>query len=157
FLKESNGSMKKLAAAYGLLGQLYLNQNDLENAIVSFTKSMEYGLTVGSLKPVANGYTNLAISEFFLENYDQSEQYFQLALAYRIKDNDQFYIAEGYYNLGDFYMGIQMLDSALVKYEKSIEVGQSIGNYIIQKDALLQVSGVYEAMDKKDLQIQALK
>src|SRR5690554_2440607 len=45
FLKESNGSMKKLAAAYGLLGQLYLNQNDLENAIVSFTKSMEYGLT----------------------------------------------------------------------------------------------------------------
>ncbi|HLW29419.1 MAG TPA: tetratricopeptide repeat protein [Brumimicrobium sp.] len=157
FLKKDEGQIRMLAAAYGLLGQIYLNQSNHKKAIENFTRSMEFGLTVGSMKTVANGYTNLAIVEFFSENYDRSEQYFHLALAYRIKDNDKFYIAEGYYNLGDFYSGIDKMDSAIVNYEKSLEVGKDFNNLQAQKDALLQLSAVYEKMGDKAQQIQILK
>ncbi|HZH86477.1 MAG TPA: tetratricopeptide repeat protein [Brumimicrobium sp.] len=157
FLKKNDGSIRMLAAAYGLLGQLYLNQKDYVNAIENFTRSMEYGLTVGSMKTVANGYTNLAIVEFFSENYDRSEQYFQLALAYRLKDNDKYYIAESYYNLGDFYSGVNKMDSALINYQRSVDVGESFNNHIVQKDALLQISGIYETTSKPHLQIEVLK
>src|SRR5690554_7066259 len=106
----------KSANAYGLLGQLYLDQQNYPKAIESYTHSMEVGLTVGNMKTVANGYTNMAIVEFYTENYDRSERYFRLALSYRIKDNNLFYISEGYYNLGDYFYGIGKLDSALTNY-----------------------------------------
>jgi tetratricopeptide (TPR) repeat protein len=158
FLKESGASsIRRLAAAHGLMGQLYLDQAMYAEAIEEYTRSMEYGLTVGSMKTVANGYTNLAIVEFFSENYDRSEQYFRLALAYRIKDNDKFYIAEGYYNLGDFYSGTGKMDSAIVNYQKSLEQGKEFNNLHAQKDALVQISGVYESQNKQGKQIEILK
>jgi tetratricopeptide (TPR) repeat protein len=146
-----------LAAAHGLMGQLYLDQGKYAEAIEEYTRSMEYGLTVGSMKTVANGYTNLAIVEFFSENYDRSEQYFRLALAYRIKDSDKFYIAEGYYNLGDFYSGVEKMDSAIFNYQKSYEVGKDFNNLYTQKDALMQMSGIYETINNQGKQIETLR
>ncbi|WP_165779218.1 tetratricopeptide repeat protein [Brumimicrobium salinarum] len=157
YLKREKGMTRKLASAFALMGQLYLNQQEYDKALVNFTTSMEHSLTVGVLKTVANGYTNLAIVEFYSENYERSEQYFQLALSYRIKDNDKYYIAEGYYNLGDYYMGVNLMDSALINYQRSLKVGEEFGNLVVQKDALLQISNVYETLGNTDLQIATLK
>ena len=157
FLKNENTSITMLAAAYGLLGQMFLDQGMHDEAIENFSRSMEFGLTSGSLKTVAHGYTNLAIAEYFSENYDRSEQYFQLALAYRVKDNNQFYIAEGYYNLGDFYVGRERLDSALINYQRSFEFAQLSNNFTTQKDALVQIEGVYETLNQHTKQIEVLK
>ena len=157
FLKNEETSITMLAAAYGLLGQMFLDQGMHDEAIENFSRSMEFGLTSGSLKTVAHGYTNLAIAEYFSENYDRSEQYFQLALAYRVKDNNQFYIAEGYYNLGDFYVGRERLDSALINYQRSFEFAQLSNNFTTQKDALVQIEGVYETLNQHTKQIEVLK
>lgn len=157
FQKNEEKSIKMMAAAYGLLGQLYLDQKMYAKAIENFTRSMEFGLTVGSLKTVANGYTNLAIVEYYTENYERSEQYFQLALAYRVKDGKNHYIAEGYYNLGDFYVGRNRLDSALVNYKKSFEFAELSHNLSTQKDALLQIEGVYETLKQESKQVEVLK
>lgn len=153
----AEGSMRKLAAAYGLMGQLYVDQHEHKAAIDYFTRSMESGLTAGSMPSVANGYTNLAIAEYLSGELQKSEQYFQLALAYRQKAENKYYIAEGYYNLGDFYYGTGNLDSAIVNYSNSIQIAEESGNLQGQKDALVELSSVYGTLNLKDEQIEALK
>ncbi|HLV41807.1 MAG TPA: hypothetical protein VKY37_05985 [Brumimicrobium sp.] len=157
FLKNKGVGVKMLAAAYGLLGQMYLDQKIYDKAINHFTQSMEYGLTVGNMKAVANGYTNLGIVEYYTENIERSGQYFHLALAYRIKDNDLFYISEGHYNLGDYYYGIGVLDSAIVSYKRSAEVAKTAKNLRTQKEALMQLSGIYDQQNNQIEQIALLK
>lgn len=147
----------KSANAYGLLGQLYLDQQNYPKAIESYTHSMEVGLTVGNMKTVANGYTNMAIVEFYTENYDRSEQYFRLALSYRIKDNNLFYISEGYYNLGDYFYGIGKLDSALTNYQLSVDVAKEGNNLLFQKDGLVQISSIYDSLKKHEEHVLVLK
>ncbi len=153
----TEGSMRKLAAAYGLMGQLYVDQHEHKTAIDYFTRSMESGLTAGSMPSVANGYTNLAIAEYLSGELQKSEQYFQLALAYRQKAGNKYYIAEGYYNLGDFYFGTGNLDSAIVNYSNSIQIAEESGNLQGQKDALVELSSVYGTLKLKDKQIETLK
>lgn len=151
------GDMKNLSSAYGLMGQLYLNQEKYTEAIKNFTRSMESGLAAGSMRAVANGYTNLAIAEFFSGEKDKSEQYFQLALAYRKKEANNYYIAEGYYNLGDFYYGTERLDSAIVNYSNSLRYAEDSKNLTGQKDALSQLSLIYDSLNQVQDQIVILK
>ncbi len=157
FQKDNNGNLRLLATAYGILGELHLNQEDYENAINDFNNSMEYGLMVGNMKTVANGYTNLGIVEYLSNNINRSEQYFRLALTYRLQDRDKYSIAEGYYNLGDFYSGIDKNDSAIVNYQKSASVAESTMNLRLQIDALSQLSTVYNYLGNKDREIETLK
>lgn len=157
FYKKTNGSLRSLAAAYGLMGQLHLERKDYDKAINDYNNSMEYGLTVGSMKTVANCYTNLGIVEYLSNNNERSEQYFRLALAYRLKDDNKFFIAEGYYNLGDFYSGLEENDSAIANYKKSAEVAKSVNNLRTQMDALSQLSVVYNSLGKKNQEIEVLK
>jgi tetratricopeptide (TPR) repeat protein len=152
----ANGAMRRLAAAYGLMGQLYLNQNDNKLAIDFFTRSMESGLTAGNMTAVANGYTNLAIAEYLSGEMQKSEQYFQLALAYRQKAGDKYFIVEGYYNLGDFYYAAAKFDSAIVNYAYSLKIAEEANNLKGQKEALMQLSYVYDTLDQKNNQIAVL-
>lgn len=152
-----DGEMRKLAAAYGLMGQLYLDQNNSKEAILYFTRSMETGLAATSMIAVANGYTNLAIAEYFSGNFTKSEQYFQLALAYRVKEGNKYYIAEGYYNLGDFYYGTGKMDSALINYSQSLKAAKESDNLIGQRDALMELSYVYDTLNQPAEQIRILR
>lgn len=152
-----DAAMKRLAAAYGLKGQLYLDQGKNEKAIEYFTQSMETGLTAGNMTSVANGYTNLAIAEYLSNDFQKSEQYFQLALAYRIKGKDKYYIAEGYYNLGDFYYRTSNLDSAILNYKNSLKIAEESNNLNGKEDALEQLNLIYDTLNQYGNQIATLK
>ncbi|WP_107039301.1 tetratricopeptide repeat protein [Brumimicrobium mesophilum] len=146
----------KLTSAFGLMGQLYLAQNDIDSSRNYFTKSMETGMAANDLRAISNGYTNLAIAEYISENTVKSEQYFRVALNYRIKEGNKYYVAEGYYNLGDFYFGIGELDSAIVNHSISLKIAEESNNLIGQKDALTEIAILHDSLNNLEDQISAL-
>lgn len=145
-LNKKNSKVRNLGTAYGVYGQYYLNQNKFEEAIVELERSMEFNLSTGNNELIGNGYTNLAIAAYFQEEYDRAKDYFDLALTYRKKGGNDFYVAESHFNIGDFYFGINELDSAEAAYNRSLEVARKSENLVGEKDALMQMSILYDSL-----------
>ena len=156
-LNNEKSDIRNLGTAYGLYGQFYLNQNKFDEAIKQLEQSMEYNLTTGNNQLIGNGYTNLAIASYFKSDFDRARDYFGLALAYRKKSGSAFYIAESYFNKGDFFFGTNQLDSAEVAYEKSLEVARESNNLIGVKDALMQMSVLYDSLGFYEKESQVLR
>jgi tetratricopeptide (TPR) repeat protein len=154
---NSNSNIRNVGTGYGIYGQLYINQNMLDEATEYLERSMEFNLSTGNSKLIGNGYTNIAIASFIKEDYKISEEYFKLALSYRIESEDHFFIAESYFNLGDFYFETNELDSALFFYNESFDIAYEHDNKMGMVDALEQISKVYEKQEKFKLQAKSLK
>lgn len=157
FQTSPKGEIRDLASGYGLLGELHLSQGNYKEANDNFIRSMEYGLTIGGLSTIANAYTNLGIAEFYAENLKRSGEYFKLALGVRIEDGNPLYIAEAYYNLGDYFIGLMKRDSALANYQRCVEIGDEFGVLGVKKDALEQMASVHEELGNKNEHIAILK
>lgn len=144
---------RQIASAYGLLGQISMNDNDLPQAIEHYERSLEYNLVDGSNLMIANGYTNMAIAAFYKEEFDKSEQYFLLALNYREKTGNHFFISESEHNLGSFYQAIGDSKKAIEHFEKALEIGEEGGIKSAISDAYEGLAEVYEA--KEDFKQEA--
>lgn len=154
---EKVSHIRNLGTAYGVYGQLYLNQNKFDEAIDKLERSMEYNLATGNNELIGNGYTNMAIAAYFQEDYVKAKSYFELALAYREKEGKPYYIAESYYNLGDFFFGINELDSAQIAYQNSLEIARNSANLVGEKDALMQLSVLYDSIDQPENEVEMLR
>ncbi|MDX1652702.1 MAG: tetratricopeptide repeat protein [Brumimicrobium sp.] len=150
-------NFRNVGTGYGLMSQLYLDQEKFDEATEFLERSMEYNLSTGNPKLIANGYTNVAIAHYIKEDYERAEKNFHLALAYRKKAGDPFFIAESYYNLGDFYLGQEQADSALVYYTKSYEIAKENNNQLGEKDALIQLAAVFEEKKMHKEEAEKLK
>ncbi len=156
-LNNEKSDIRNLGTGYGLYGQFYLNQSKFDEAIEQLERSMEYNLATGNNQLIGNGYTNLAIASYFKNDFDRARDYFGLALAYRKKSGSAFYIAESYFNKGDFFFGTNQLDSAEVAYEKSLEVARESNNLVGVKDALMQMSVLYDSLKLYEKETRALR
>ncbi|MEX2483448.1 MAG: tetratricopeptide repeat protein, partial [Brumimicrobium sp.] len=153
--KRSN--YRNVGTGYGILGQLYLNQENNEKAIECLEQSMEFNLSTGNPKLIANGYTNFAIASFINGSLKRAEEYFKLALNYRLESEDYFFIAESYFNLGDYFHEVNKLDTALKYHQKSYDIALEYNNKIGVKDALFEMSRIYEKLEDYKNQSKALK
>jgi tetratricopeptide (TPR) repeat protein len=156
-LNKANSDIRNLGTAHGVYGQYYLNQEQFDKAINELERSMEYNLSTGNNELIGNGYTNLAIAAYFKEDYDRAKDYFELALAYRKKKGKEYYIAESYFNLGDFFFGINNLDSAKVAYKKSLKISRESENLVGEKDALMQLSILYDSLGMPSEEAEMLR
>ena len=154
---KSISNYRNVGAGYGLYGQLYMNQNDFEKATEYLERSMEFNLSTGNSKLIGNGYTNIAIASFLKEDFKRAEEYFQLALSYRMEAGDGYFIAEGYFNLGDYYLELKELDSALYFYNESFDIAFDNDNKIGMVDALGQIAKAHELQGDYRMQAKSLK
>ncbi len=154
---QNDGNSRNLATGYGLLGQYYLNQGELENAVMNYERSLELNLADGAPLLVANGYTNMAIASFYQEDYLRAKQYFKLALSYREMVGLDFYTIESYHNLGDYFHGLSEYDSALVYYNKAAELATSSKNTKLLVDAYTEISDVYATLKMFEKQANTLQ
>jgi len=145
--------LKQLGLVYGLLGQLKMEQENIEEAIQFLEQSLEFNLALGSHRITANGYTNMAIACFLNDKTQLAEHYFRLALFYREKDDNPFFLAEGLFNMGDFYIELGQMDSCLFYYTKSLEVALASNNLVGVTDVYRVLAEVYEI--KGDSKTQA--
>ena len=156
-LNKDKSHIRNLGTAYGLYGQFYLNQKKFDKAILNLEQSMEYNLATGNNQLIGNGYTNLAIAAYFKNDLERAKNYFKLALAYIEKSGSAYYIAESHFNIGDFFFGINQLDSAEVAYKRSLKVARESENLVGEKDALMQLSEVYDSLDMHDKESEMLR
>ena len=156
-LKGTSSNLKQLGAGYGVLGQLYMEQGNVDEAIKYLEQSLEYNLTLGSPKIIANGFTNMAIACFLNGKVERAEQYFRLALSYREKDGNPYFLAEGYYNMGDFYIEQGQMDSCIYYYNKSLDVALASTNLVGVTDAYKVLAEVYEIKGDTKTQAEYLK
>lgn len=156
-LNEDESNIRNLGTAYGLYGQLYLNQQDFNEAIKQLEQSMEYNLATGNNELIGNGYTNLAIAAYYKNDLDRAKNYFNLALAYREKSGTAYHIAESHFNIGDFFFGTNQLDSAEYAYKRSLKVARQSDNLVGVKDALMQLSVLYDSLSLYDKESEMLR
>lgn len=157
FQEIESTSNKMLASAYGLLGKSYMAEGDYDKATEAFMKNVEIGLTLDNNRSVANAYTNMAITSYFSKEYPNAETYFRKALRFRLKEGDKFYISEGYYNMGDYFLGLDMLDSSLVNFKNALEVADEAKSLQLQKDALIMLDSIYGVLGQSEHQIKSLR
>lgn len=148
---------KQIASAYGLLGQIAMNKNDLPKAIEHYERSLEYNLVEGSNLMIANGYTNMAIASFYKEELEKAEQYFLLAMSYREKTGNHFFISESEHNLGSFYQAIDKHDKAIIHFNNALKIAQKGGIKSAISDAYEGLAEVYESQENFKKQADFLK
>ncbi|MDG0973656.1 MAG: tetratricopeptide repeat protein [Crocinitomicaceae bacterium] len=154
---EETGKLTKLGNAYGILGQLYLDQEKVETAMEYLQKGLEFQLALGSLRATANGYTNLAIANFLKGDVAQAERDFRTALKYRLQEGNPFFLAEAYFNMGDFYIEQEELDSTIHYYLMSLSIAEQSTNLIGSSDACKRLAEAYERVGNISKQLEYLK
>lgn len=149
--------LKQLGVAYGVLSQLSMEKGNSDEAIKHLEQSLEYNLTLGSARTIANGFTNMAIACFLTDKIDRAEQYFRLALSYREKDANPYFLAEGYFNMGDFYIETGNMDSCVYYYNKSLDIALASNNLVGLTDVYKALAEVYEIKGDALMQVEYLK
>lgn len=136
-------SDKKQANAYARKGEIAMTQGDIASAILAYEKSLHHNLLDGSPSNVANGYTNMAIAHFFQENFDLAHRYFHLALKVRKEVGNNFFTAESYHNLGQYFNAIDAIDSAVYYFHAALDLGKTIQSKNTQADAIYELANIY--------------
>lgn len=154
---EETGKLTKLGNAYGILGQLYLDQEKVETAMEYLQKGLEFQLASGSLRASANGYTNLAIANFLRGDVVQAERDFRTALEYRLQEGNPFFLAEAYFNMGDFFIEQVKLDSTIHYYLMSLSIAEESANLVGSTDACIRLAEAYELLGNTSKQLEYLK
>ena len=154
---KGGSKLKQLGLAYGVLGQLYMDKGNTDEAIKYLEQSLECNLTMGSARIIANGFTNMAIACFLTDKIDRAEQYFRLAMSYREKDANPYFLAEGYFNMGDFYIEMGKMDSCIYYYNRSLDVALASNNLVGITDVYRVLAEVYENKGDAKMQVAYLK
>ena len=123
---EVSGSMPELASALNKLGAVYWQQGNLDEAVNSFTRSLEINNELGNINAqrIINGYLGLIYLE--KEEYQNAITTFNKSIQLNQSSNrvqelisDHYNIALAYQGLGDY---VKSNEHANLSKEKSLEV-----------------------------------
>ena len=119
--KNQAKKMKKLESvsnAYALLGAIQSGKGKFSLSKELFRKSAYYGFASNAIAQIAHAYTNMAIVYFQEGNQKEALNYFNKSLEIRLKTKNVRSISESYFNLGEYYSGIDDVQTAALYYEK---------------------------------------
>ena len=95
---------------YNLLGAILAEQNNLDEAIVNYKKSIQ-------IKPdYASAYNNLGTTLQKLQKFDEALNYYQQAIKFVPS------FAQAHNNLGALYKELNKLDEAMLHCKKALEI-----------------------------------
>ncbi|MCH2224521.1 MAG: hypothetical protein MK066_07100 [Crocinitomicaceae bacterium] len=124
-------TLSKLNHKWEALGNAsaYLAQVCEENGEVELSRSL-YSMSIESAKKsdsrtlLANGFNNQAIVWFESDDYDSSLFYFKKSLMVRMEIGKVKAVCESYFNLGNFFWGINSMDSSELYFRKAYRYGR---------------------------------
>ncbi|MFT5581507.1 MAG: tetratricopeptide (TPR) repeat protein, partial [Psychromonas sp.] len=109
-----------ISNAYAVLGNIFLEEDNLEEAENQFNKSSEYALLSNAPSMIANSKTNLAIIEFNKGNVKSAEALFLASLDARRKSNSRRKIIEAIYNMGALTMQLDKIDTCKLYFKEAL-------------------------------------
>jgi tetratricopeptide (TPR) repeat protein len=99
----------------------------------------------------------MAIASFYKDELDKAEQYFLLALSYREKTGNHFFMSESEHNLGSFYQASNNTEKAIIHFERALKIAKQGGIKSGESDAYQGLSEVYESLKDFKKQVDFLK
>ncbi|MFT7344404.1 MAG: tetratricopeptide (TPR) repeat protein [Lentimonas sp.] len=142
-VKENNKSHYFfISNAYAVLGNIFLEEDNLEEAENQFNKSSEYALLSNAPSMIANSKTNLAIIEFNKGNVKSAEALFLASLDARRKGNSRKKIIEAIYNMGALTMQLDKIDTCKLYFKEALSEAKKYNLKQEESDALLALAAV---------------
>tara|TARA_B100001059_G_scaffold173664_1_gene173879 strand:+ start:235 stop:1242 length:1008 start_codon:yes stop_codon:yes gene_type:complete len=159
-LKENK--FESIANAYSFLGQIELDQNNIDKALIYFELQMKSAQKSSSPYILIRAKNNLAITSFYRGEKDTALSLFAEVLADRKKQGVIAYICDAYLNLGEIYTelgenkkGAKYIDSTLILTRKHDLISQRIEalEMKMENDSSTNYSNEISILKKKQIKI----
>ncbi len=145
---EDLDSQRGIMMAKNNIGQVY---GFLKNKTLQY-KNLQEALSIASknnfLDGLALANTNLSLYYAAINDFRTAFNYQYQAIQAFIGQHKMNEAATGYTNLGGYQFYLSHLDSALIYYEESKRIGDSLGNKFILCLSLANIAEVYENQHK---------
>ena len=137
-----------LATTYFNLGELYAFQNDSQNAITNYSKSLEIFQQTNNIEGRVSTLNALGKIYAKSQNYEKSLQYCNDAIFLSESLWDKVLIGNVYITSGIALNGLNKKEEATVNLEKAIEIGLTINNQMIVARGKMTLGTIYENTPK---------
>lgn len=141
-----NDKYEAAADAFALLGEVEAMRGDTTLSIEYFYRSLANSKKSNSKIHLSHSYANMGILKFFSMDFDSSLYYFNASLDLRIELNNVKAIIEGYFNLGDYYNGVNQPAEGIKFFSKSRELANKNGYNNDELDAITELIVGYQMM-----------
>lgn len=155
-LRKSNEPLK-LASALSNLGDEYLKNNQLEQALVYFSESGKYFKKADYTSGIAYTLGNMGVIYFKQGNNKEAENNLTHAIQSLETIEDFYGISEYLIHLSDIYTKEQKLDKAIKVATRSYQLATKNGYKDQISSASLQLSKLYEMTKKSSLSLSYFK
>lgn len=145
-LALENKKYEAVADALASLGQIETDRNNTSLANDYYYQSLAYSKKSKSKIHLSHAYANMGILKYTNSDYDSSLYYFGESLNLRVKLNNIKGIIEGYYNLGDYFGGLDQLEKSVENFSKSREMSSKNGFIPDEIDAITEMIHIYKKM-----------
>lgn len=115
------------AAAYMGIGNVYYNRQAYQEALERYMKADSLGRLTGDEITVAQNMNNIALCFEGLEMYEQALPFFHASLDIYSRFAMASETANAYFNMGNLYLHIREVDSALLYLEKAVSMVLELG------------------------------
>ena len=138
------------ANGYSFLGQISMDENKLDKAIIFFNKQMEYAQKCSAPLILTRAKNNLAITLFLQGKSKEALQLFQEVLSERKAQGVIIYLCDAYLNLGELYIEIHDSETSKKYLDSSIHLAEKHGLITNHIEALEMCLSVNESTAVKN-------
>lgn len=140
-IQEELRDKKLISYSYNNMGLIYVQQNAYTKALDYYNKSLALKQELNNYKGTAITYNNIALVYQAQADHKQALMYFRK--AQKIYETNQLKISPYYSSMGETFIGLNQLDSALVYHTRGLVVSQKTKSKRNQALALVGITQVY--------------
>lgn len=144
------GSLKSIANAYAVLGEIELNSDHSSQAILYFNEEFKFAQKTNNNLAKGHAYTNVAIANYLLGDLDASEVYFQKALEYRKQVKNISQVCDAFLNYGEILLIQQKYQEALNCYTEGLAIATKHNRFSSQLEFLVAKSNLYRQLEENE-------
>ena len=149
-ISENTKNLRSVAGNLVNLGNVYTQLKDYPKALEYKQQALKINEQLGNQSSIANNLGNIGNVYINLNDYPAAFQYHERALAISEKLNDKKAASFSYASIGNIYFLQKNYSPAVVYEMKALDLAQSVGALSNAKDALFNLSQIYEATGKFD-------
>ena len=136
---------KALGKTYANISNIHTWKGRQQLALINRLKSLEYFKKTGDQSFIADGYNNLAITEYELGDYNSAVQNHLKALKTYEKTGDVFFQTSALMGLAEAEVGLKNYDSAIEYGEKVLTISNDHNYQNYKSLALILLGNVYKS------------
>lgn len=156
-LAKQNYYTKGIANSYYLLGNCFLDSQEMEKSLVNFLQAAKAYEQINDAIGAAKVYSQLGVLYYYENSLLTSYEYYNKALEIGQQENHQLLIATASSNIGLVFLKLKNFPKSLEYYEKSLEMNTALNDTNNMVLDLIDISDVYLETKKYDKALNVLK